>query len=214
VTGTSTDWHDWHRAYDDPGSDLSRRLASVQAALHRWLDERDDPTLTVVSACAGDGRDLLDVLAARPDAQRVRATLLELDAGLAARAAALASERGLDRVAVRRADAGRTSSYEGAVPADLVMMCGVLGNVVDEDVRRTVAVLPRLCAPGATVVWTRGSFRSGDLTPTIRGWLAEEGFEEVSLDAPDDATYRVGVHRLARAPEPLGDDEVFFTFVR
>jgi hypothetical protein len=169
----------------------------------------------VVSACSGDGRDLLEVLARRPDdARRVRARLLELDDVLAARAEDHAAEHGLDGVEVHRADAGSTDSYAGAVPADLVMMCGVFGNVTDDDLRGTVAALPQLCAAGATVVWTRGRFRSGDLTGTVRGWFAESGFAEVALDAPDDATYRVGAHRLVAAPRPLAPGNTFFTFVR
>ena len=210
-----TDWQEWHRRYDEPGSDLSRRRRSVQSAIDAFLDGRDDDDLQVVSACAGDGRDLLEVLARRDDAHRVRgALLLETDEVLAAAARDLAAAHGLDQVVVRHDDAGRTGSYADAVPADLVLMCGVFGNVTDEDLRGTVAVLPRLCAPGATVVWTRGRFREGDLTPQIRDWFAEQGFGEVSFDAPDDTTYRVGVHRLDRVPEPLGAPETFFTFTR
>ena len=74
----STDWQAWHAPYADPHSDLSRRRRSVQRQITQWLDDRDDDRLRVVSACAGDGRDLLEVLAARPDRERVTATLLEL----------------------------------------------------------------------------------------------------------------------------------------
>jgi hypothetical protein len=209
-----TDWRAWHLAYADPGSDLSRRRRSVQRQLGAWLDSRDEPSLRAVSACSGDGRDLLEVLARRPDGRRVSARLVELDESLAAQAREYAAAHGLDGVDVRQADAGRTGSYAGAVPADLVMMCGVWGNVTDEDVRASIGVLPRLCAPGATVVWTRGRFATGDLTPEIRGWLAEEGFVEVAFDAPSDTTYRVGVHRLDAEPRTLGPDGTFFTFVR
>ncbi|MFD0592980.1 hypothetical protein ACFQZ4_10860 [Catellatospora coxensis] len=51
----ATDWHDWHGPYDDPDSPLSRRLRLVQEHVDRWLDERLEPVLTVVSACAGQG---------------------------------------------------------------------------------------------------------------------------------------------------------------
>jgi hypothetical protein len=210
-----TDWQRWHAGYDDPGSDLSRRRRSVQRQIEAWLDRRRDPELQVVSACSGDGLDLLEVLARRPaDARRVRARLLELDAALAGRAAQHAAAYGLHAVDVRREDAGLTDSYAGAAPADLVMMCGVFGNITDEDLRGTVALLPQLCSPGATVVWTRGRFSSGDLTPTIRGWFAESGFEEVAMDVPDDTTYRVGTHRLVAEPQPLVPGRTFFTFTR
>jgi hypothetical protein len=118
---------------------------------------------------------------------------------------------------VVRADAGVTESYAGAVPADLVMLCGVFGNLTDEDAQWTIETARHLCAPGAHVVWTRGRFADRDaVEPTIqlRGWFAEAGFEEVSLDAPADAVYRVGVHRLVAPPEPLVLGRQFFTFVR
>ena len=35
-----TDWQAWHREYDDPESDLSRRRRSVQRQVEAWLDER------------------------------------------------------------------------------------------------------------------------------------------------------------------------------
>jgi hypothetical protein len=207
-----TDWGEWHRGYDDPRSDLSRRRRSVQSQVEAWLDSREDPALRVVSACSGDGRDLLEVLAGRHDGARVSARLLETDERLAASAESFAAEHRL-AVDVRRADAGRTDSYAGAVPADLVMMCGVFGNVTDEDLHGTVRLLPRLCAEGATVVWTRGHFET-DLAPTIAGWFEDAGFERVALDMPKDTTYRVGAHRLVGAAEPLEPDRTFFTFVR
>jgi hypothetical protein len=210
----STDWRAWHTPYDDPDSDLSRRRRSVQQQIESWLDSRADPVLRVVSACSGDGGDLLGVLERRADAGRVRARLLELDDGLAADAQHRAAARDLAGVDVRRADAGRTDSYAGAVPADLVMMCGVFGNVSDDDLRATVHLLPQLCAPAATVIWTRGRFASGDLTPSIRRWFEQAGFDEVAFDAPEDATYRVGVHRLRVEPEPLEAGRTFFTFTR
>jgi len=214
VTG-STDWRAWHEGYDDPDSDLSRRRRSVQRQIEAWLDARADTTLQVVSACAGNGLDLLQVLARRPaDARRVHARLLELDDGLAGEAEQHAAAHDLATIDVRRVDAGRTDSYAGAVPADLVMMCGVFGNVTDDDLRGTVALLPQLCAPGATVLWTRGRFRSGDLTPTIRGWFADSGFEQVAMDVPADTGYRVGAHRLVADPQPLVPGHTFFTFTR
>jgi len=211
-----TDWTAWHRGYDDPDSDLSRRRRSVQARIEEWLDAHPDGPLRVVSACAGDGTDLLEVLARRPDGGRVTARLLELDEGLAAGAEALARRHGLDGVEVLRRDAGRLSSYDGAVPADLVMWCGVFGNLDDTDVRATVRLTRRLAAPGAHVVWTRGRFDEDAAEPTdaIRAWFADEGFVELSLDAPRSIGYRVGAHRFAGEPAPLGPDETFFTFVR
>lgn len=42
--------------------------------------------------------------------------------------------------------------YADAVPADLVLLCGIFGNIPDADVQATVRAAPQLCAPGAEVV--------------------------------------------------------------
>lgn len=206
-----TDWRTWHEPYADPGSPLSHRLRLVQQAIADWLDQRTDPHLVAVSACAGQGHDLLGVLANRPDRDRVRATLLEWDEWNLAAARTTADDEELTGITFLQADAGDIAAYTDTVPADLVLLAGVLGNVSDADVRRTVGALPQLCAPGATVIWTR-SRRPPDLTPDIRRWLAASGFEEQAFHAPQDVQFSVGVHRLAGLPQPLPAAGRLFSF--
>ena len=170
-----------------------------------------DP-VRVVSACAGDGRDLLGVLSGRPDADRVTALLVEHDARLAARARAAADALPA-QVEVRQADAAHSDVYADAVPADLVLLCGIFGNVSDTDVRTMVEASPQLCAPGAEVIWTRHR-GDPDLTPSIRGWFADTGFEEVDFIAPPEDEWSVGVHRLVAEPGSLVPGRQWFTFVR
>jgi hypothetical protein len=211
-----TDWLEWHRDYEDAASDLARRRRAVQREVNRWLDSRTDDDLRVVSACSGDGRDVLEVLAARPDASRVRARLLELDPALAGSARRYAEEHGL-AVQVLELDAGRTDSYRDAVPADLLMLCGVFGNLTDEDARATVGVARQLCASGAEVIWTRGRFEDRDaVEPTLRmrEWFDEERFELVAVEAPEEWRHRVVVHRYTGDPVPLEPGRTFFTFTR
>jgi hypothetical protein len=205
------DWAAWHERYAQPDSLLSRRLPVVQAHIRVFLDGRSEPA-RVVSMCAGDGRDLVGVLEASPGS-RVSARLVELDPDLAARARKRALQAGLDGIEVLTGDAGVTDAYIGAVPADLVLVCGVLGNVPDEDAARTVRSLPQLCAAGGTVVWTRHR-RSPDLTPRIRAWFAEAGFRELAYDSPGPDSFSVGVHRLEGPPLPLERGRRLFTFAR
>ena len=40
----------------------------------------------------------------------------------------------------------------GAVPADLVLMAGVFGNITDADAQQTITALPEQCAADATVI--------------------------------------------------------------
>ncbi len=207
----STHWQAWLEPYADPMSALSRRLAIVQTQIRAWLDAQNDRPVFVVSVCAGDGRDVADVLAARVGARKVRARLVELDPGNAAAARARTLAAGLSGVEVAEADAGMSESYTGAVPADLVLMCGVFGNISDLDVERTIAAAPQLCAAGATVIWTR-TRRAPDLTPSIRGWFERAGFDEVAFDAPEGFEFSVGVHRLRGPGRPLRSPERWFTF--
>jgi hypothetical protein len=165
----------------------------------------------VVSLCSGEGRDLLGVLADHPRRDDVTARLVELDEGLAAAARAAARTAGLDGVEVIAGDASRTGVYAGAVRAGLVLACGIFGNVTGADIERTIGLLPRLCGPGAHVIWTRNR-REPDMVPQVRRWFAEHGFAERWLSSPF-GTHCVGVHRFEGEPVPLGDDVRMFDFV-
>lgn len=83
-----------------------------------------------------------------------------------------------------QADAGITDAYLGAVPAQIVVVCGVFGNITASDVQATVAAPPSLCAHGALVVWTRHRM-SPDLAAAIRSWFVWPGRDcRPSRDAP------------------------------
>jgi cyclopropane fatty-acyl-phospholipid synthase-like methyltransferase len=213
----SRDWHAWHTEYDDPASSLSRRLEVVRDQLRTLLEGAARP-VRLLSMCAGDGRDTLPVLAAT--AAEVHAVLVELDPELAARAASRADELGLAGVEVRTADAGTTDSHRDAVPADVLLACGVFGNVTDDDIATTIARLPSLLAAGGHVVWTRGcrvpedpTEFAGDPSELVRSLFAGAGFEEVAFVRPEDAGFRVGVHRWPRAGTPYEPGVRLFSFV-
>jgi hypothetical protein len=78
-----------------------------------------------------------------------------------------------------------------------------------------VKALPSLCAAGATVIWTRHRAEP-DLTPTIRRWFIEAGFEEEAFDSPGPGTnsFSVGVDRLSADPQPFKPGRRLFTFIR
>src|SRR5262249_58569663 len=66
VSAAGRDWRAWHGAYDDPGSSLARRLAVVRARIADTLDAAPPGPLRAVAMCAGQGRDLIPVLASHP----------------------------------------------------------------------------------------------------------------------------------------------------
>jgi hypothetical protein len=166
----------------------------------------------VLSICSGDSRDILGALVEESAGSRVRGRLVDSDPTLAGRARRAAREASLTGIEVVVADAGTTSAYAGAVPADLILACGVFGNIVDAEVERTIRALPMLCSERATVIWTRHR-RPPDLTPAIRAWFCDAGFEEVAYQAVPDSVATVGVERLARPSDPFEPGIRLFTFV-
>jgi hypothetical protein len=209
---TDRHWLDWHDQYNEAGSTLSRRLELVRAQIQGHLDRAAPGPIRAISICAGQGRDLIGVLANHPRRRDVTSRLVELDPDNAAEARRLAADAGLDRVEVVTADASVTTAYEGAVPADLVLACGVFGNITDADIDRTIGYLPTFCAPGATLIWTRHRM-APDATPRIRARLADVGFEEVAFEPVENAHATVGTNRLASEPPPFERDVKLFEFV-
>jgi hypothetical protein len=208
-----TDWTAWHERYDDPTSTQARRLVVVRRRVGECLDPLGDGAGHVLSLCAGDGRDLIPELAARPG-RALDVTLIESNADLAERARAAARAAGLDRVDVRTGDAALVASFADVLPVDLLLLCGIFGNVPKSDIRRTVAAVPSLLRPGGLVIWTRGRCDGDDLRPSVRRWVTESGLREVSYDGEPEL-YGVGV---ARRPETEVTEGVvperLFMFVR
>jgi hypothetical protein len=142
------DWVAWHLAYDDPASSHSVRLERVRWHLARALDQAPQGPVQLVSLCAGQGHDVLGVLPAHPRRDDVSALLIEADARNADLAIDGAARAGLERVHVRQADAGVVASFADVLPADVLLLCGIFGNVSAADIKRTSTRRPR-CAPMA-----------------------------------------------------------------
>ena len=206
----SRDWHEWYAEYDDPDSNLSRRLRVVVGAIRAALDRAPEGRVRVLSLCAGDGRDVVLAALDHPRRGDLHGLLVEKDDRLAATAQARALDAGLD-LAVVCGDAGSTASVADAVPVDLLLLCGIFGNISDRDIRTTVAAVPSLCATGATVVWTRHR-REPDLTPSIRTWFDEAGCEAVDFVSGGPGRFGVGVERFIGTTTPLAVPATLFEF--
>jgi ubiquinone/menaquinone biosynthesis C-methylase UbiE len=221
---TASHWVRWHAPYEDPASNLSRRLSSVQSMVRAALDELParvpaaGPTISpepirVVSLCAGQGRDVIDVVATHPRGPEVSALLVELHPDLVAFARDRAAAAGVSgRIRVVEGDASQSRWYAGYVPADIVLVCGVFGNISARDITCTIQSMRGFCAPGGHVVWTRHR-RPPDLTVAVRADFATAGFTELAFDAPQDTVMAVGHHRLDGPPAPFDPDQVLFDFV-
>jgi hypothetical protein len=216
----------WHAAYEDPSSNLSMRLAAVQSMLRAALDalpprsaaggpNTHPERIRIVSLCAGQGRDVIDVVATHPRGPEVSALLVELDPALVAFARARAATAGpgvAERIRIVEGDASRCRQYADDVPADIVLVCGVFGNISPADITRTIQAMRGFCVPGGRVVWTRHRLPP-DLTPAIRADFAAAGFTEIAFEAAEGTVMTVGCHRLDGATAPFDTGQVLFDFV-
>ena len=108
----------------------------------------------------------------------------------------------------------RADAYAGAVPADIVVLVGIFGNISDDDLWRLIDASPQLCAPGATAALVPGPGRGGSQSrgpgPVHRRRFTELAYETF------DADYRVGlgVVRYDGPAVELVPGRALFTFVR
>jgi len=212
------DWVRWHKQYDDEESPLRVRLALVQRHLADALASAPAGPIRLLSLCAGQARDVIGVLPGHPRRADVTAVLVEADADIADQARHRAAAAGLAGVQVRQADAGLVASYADALPAEVLLLCGIFGNISDDDIRRTSRAAAVMCRPGGTVIWTRHR-RDPDLTPQVREWFTEAGFDEIAFDSPPTATRTgVGVNQLLTSADTVRPDQLpagpLFTFRR
>ena len=98
------------------------------------------------------------------------------------------------------------------MPADLVLVCGVFGNITATDISHTIGALGGFCGPGSEVIWTRHR-RPPDATPSIRADFAAAGFEEVAFEDPDGFVLSVGRQRFVGAPAAFDPTAKLFDFV-
>ncbi|MDG4668854.1 class I SAM-dependent methyltransferase [Mycobacterium sp. 236(2023)] len=209
---TESIWATWHDSYSDPESEVSHRLVHVRRRLSDALDAAPPGPIRLISLCAGEGRDVLGVLPAHPRRPDVIARLVELNPDVAAVARASAAAAGLDNVEVVTGDAALVAAYADLAPADVVLACGIFGNVDDAAIRATIDGLRQLSKRGATVLWTR-SRRTPDVTTDVRRWFSEVGFEEVGFDVEDGRDFSVGTQRFAGETPPLDVTAKLFEFL-
>jgi hypothetical protein len=206
------DWAAWHGAYDRPESGLARRLRAVQDQIRMALARRGPGPVQAVSLCAGQGRDLIGVLANHPRRGDVLARLVELDPRNVDVARAAAQASGLGGIECVVSDASHTDVYVGSVPADIILACGIFGNITNMDIERMISMLPQLCASEATVIWTRNR-KPPDITPDICRWFEKYGFEKLWQSPVSGSEFGVGAHRYRGKPMPLERGVRMFTFV-
>ena len=99
-------------------------------------------------------------------------------------------------------DAGDVDAFRDILPVDVLMLCGVFGNIDHIRVKDVIDVVPGLVSPGGYVIWTRGG-SDPDRRPQIRRWFESAGLEEIAFDGSPEP-YGVGLNRSTLAIPPSG----------
>lgn len=181
--------------------DLLRRLVAPLDQDHR-----------ILSLCAGDGRDIIPVVAAIPPARRPALVLVELDDALAEAGRQRATAAGVAATVIT-GDAGDSATWRCHTPVDLLMLCGVFGNIPAADVQRTIGAARSVVVPQGAVLWTRGARGDDDPRPQAREWFREAGFDELAYEA-EAVGYGVGVNRAAAGANEAALPARLFSFSR
>jgi hypothetical protein len=207
------DWFEWHDLYNTEPK-LQQRLEIVRKYISYSLDNSPVRPIRVVSICAGDGRDLLGTLANHPRAKDVYARLVELNPQLVERGRATIESLGLTKqIEFINGDATSSANYEGAVPADIVIVCGVLGNLADQnELNRLLGNLSFLSRKGAFILWTRGHSNGVAYSETVRKYFGEFGFEEINFQLTATRDMAVGIHRYLGENVSVPKEQQLFVF--
>ena len=208
------DWKKWHTLYDDDQSGLAKRLRLVQDAIANSLpnDVLID-NYQIIDICAGDGRDLIEVLAHYPEKDHVHSLLVEIDERLATSSEKAASNANIQNVTVYTGDASVLATYRNVAAADLILLCGIFGNISNEDIEKTIKSLAQLSKQGTRVIWTR-HLRQPSVVPEIRNYFINHNFKELDYKTTADQSYAVVTCEFHGSPQPLNHKTKMFTFIK
>lgn len=135
---------------------------------------RRDPPQALAAAAIGDETGSVKCSATRPEAvassaaRRAPASYKNLSMKLTRRTPRSADGRriaGQRRSGAALGDRREPRARPG--PVDLLMLCGIFGNVSEQGIKATVSGTPALLRDGGAVIWTRGA-TDPDLRPAIR----------------------------------------------
>ncbi|OCQ99073.1 type 12 methyltransferase [Nostoc sp. MBR 210] len=206
------DWYEWHDLYKTEPR-LQQRLEIVREFIGYSLNASPDGAIRIVSVCAGDGRDLLGTLENHPRRNDVYARLVELNPQLVERGRATIESLGLAKqIEFINGDAAIANNYVGAIPADIVIACGVFGNLTEAELNRLLDNLSFLSKPSAFVIWTRGHSNGIPYSENVRKILHTSGFAEVNFKLTATGDMGVGLHRYKGKHLPQPKEQQLFVF--
>lgn len=194
----------WHDNYEDKKSSPYKRTLMVKKLIVDYLINKNN--ITILSICAGQGRDILTSLN-----EDTSAYLIDVDKECVDYAQSYVNKNDLNNVFVIEADASLISTYiDNNVPkADLILICGVFGHLSLEDINLTAQSLKQLIKPDGSVIWSRNKFDK-DITEEVRDSFKLAGYEEEAFISPEKELFSIGMHKLIEDTiEPIYDLKMF-----
>ncbi len=208
------DYVRWHDDYADPNSNNSARLRRVRGLIAAELDARLRPAAPAQPLLRRRPRHPRRARGAprgrRPHHRPHRRAITRPRRN---RPPARTASIGAD-IEVVCADAGDPRNAVGAIPADLVLLVGIMGDISEDDILYLARTSASFCAPGAYLIWSRGG-QYTDLNARIDASFAEAGFTEREFFTEPPHKYGLGTARWPHAETPaLPLDRQLFTFTR
>ena len=194
----------WHDNYEDETSTPYKRTLIVKKLIADYLINKNN--ITILSICAGQGRDVLTSLNADTCAY-----LIDVDKECVDYAQSYVNKNDLYNVFVIEADASLISTYiDNNIPkADLILICGVFGHLSLEDINITAQSLKQLIKPNGSVIWTRHKF-DNDITKEVRDLFELAGYQEEAFISPKEEPFSIGMYKLIQDTiEPIYDLKMF-----
>ena len=208
------DWFKWHTRYEASPL-LQARLTLVRAQIAQAIQACPHASIRLISLCAGDGRDVIGTLGNHPRADHTSAYLIENNPALIAHGeGAIAQCDLLTRVQFMHADATRSTTYQAIAPADVLIVCGVFGNVREANTGQMIEHLRCLCRRQGRVVWTRTVAQPRDqrATALIREQFSAAGFHEMTVQHTTPPGIVVATHAYGGDPYTLRPGVTLFEF--
>jgi hypothetical protein len=202
-------WKEWHSQYDRCEV-MQSRLATVRQTIEQCLRLLPPGRQRILSVCAGDGRDIIPLIAQSPRRSDFRGVLVEQDAALVKAGQELIDAHELGRyLTFLQADATAPAIYAERIPCDLVLAAGVFGNLLPRDFDMFVRALGAFLKTDGYLVWTRNRVVSNGHReiPRIRQTLQSHGFVECYHH--DITDYIVACHQYQHETLPLPDTKLF-----
>jgi hypothetical protein len=146
-------WNDWHIIYDDKESAPYKRSLLTQQLINNYLISHKK-NIIILSICSGQARDILPAIAGREDKDRITTYLLDIDKDCLEYAQEYACIHDIPNVHTINKDASLKESYDDIPKADLIVICGLFGHLVPEDIATTASFLAHISDNDAHVIWS------------------------------------------------------------